>query len=84
MNTRLSLVWLLGLLVVLVASTTAFSQVPNASTNPPSSVSAQPAGSDGGYRRGPIVVDNAQVVSAHKIQVAAQADGIIAQLMSDE
>lgn len=34
--------------------------------------------------RGPIRVDSAQVVSAHKIQVAAQADGIIDQLLADE
>ncbi len=84
MNARLSLVWLLGLLVVLVASTTAFSQAPNNPSASPSTPSSQPASGEGAYRRGPIVVDNAQVVSAHKIQVAAQADGIIAQLLADE
>ncbi len=33
---------------------------------------------------GTITVDNAQIVSVHKIQVAAQADGIIAELLADE
>ncbi len=33
---------------------------------------------------GNIKIDNAQIVSVHKIQVAAQADGLISELLADE
>lgn len=82
MKYRLPLVLLLGLFVLIVASTTAFSQHPADATAVAST--AQPSQSESSLGRGPIRVDLAQVVSAHKIQVAAQADGIIDQLLADE
>lgn len=82
MKYRLPLVLLLGLLVLLVASTSAFSQPPvgDSAVLP----TAQPSRGESSQGRGPIRVDNAQVVSANKIPVAAQADGIIDQLLADE
>ncbi len=63
MKYRLQLAMLLGALVLLVASTSAFGQSTAGRT---------------------IRVDNAQVVSMHKIPIAAQADGLISQLLADE
>ncbi|MCA9159617.1 MAG: HlyD family efflux transporter periplasmic adaptor subunit, partial [Planctomycetales bacterium] len=82
MKYRLPLVLLLGLLVLFAASTSAFSQPPVGSSA--ALPTAQPSRSESSLGRGPIRVENAQVVSAHKIQVAAQADGIIDQLLADE
>ncbi len=82
MKYRLPLVLLLGLFVLFVASTSTFSQTPvDASTRV---TTAQPSRSESSVGRGPIRVDSAQVVSVNKIPVAAQADGIIDQLLADE
>lgn len=79
MKYRLQLAMLLGVLVLLVASTSSFSQVPTVpgQTGVPSSSTA--SGSQRSIR-----VENAQVVSMHKIPIAAQADGLISQLLADE
>ncbi len=80
MKYRLQLAVLLGLLVLLVASTSAYSQAPAFPS--PASTGAAPSGSSG---QGKLIrVDNAQVVSMHKVPVAAQADGLISQLLADE
>ena len=82
MKYRLSLVLLLGLFVLFVASTSAFSQPPaEGSVGLPT---ASPARGEGSVGRNPIRVDGAQVFGAHKIEVAAQADGIIDHLLADE
>lgn len=82
MKYRLPLVLLLGLFGLFVASTSAFSQ-------PPADVSAgkpttQASVGERSLGRGSIRVDSAQVVSEYNIPVAAQADGIIDQLLADE
>lgn len=87
-----ALLW--GLFALCSSSTYLFSQAPGrpASQEFGTSVTAesrtaQSPGSpsaESQLGRRLIRVDNAQVVSAHKIQVAAQADGIIDQLLADE
>lgn len=79
MKYRLPLALLFGLFV---ASTSAFSQ-------PPADVSVaipavQPSLGGSSLGHGLIRVDSAQVVSEYNIPVAAQADGIIDQLLADE
>ncbi len=73
MKYRTQLAVLLGLLVLLVASTSAYSQAP---------AFPAPSLSTGNGRA--IRVDNAQVVSLHKVPISAQADGLISQLLADE
>ena len=75
MNYRSHLALLLGLIVLLLTSSTTFSQIP---------ANGQPVPATSGSYGRAITVENAQVVCIHKIQVAAQADGIIAQLLVDE
>lgn len=91
--------WLWGLLILCAPATSVFGQslderpspefgtsVATQNANPQSPTPQSPDSPAGESRlgRGPIRVDSAQVVSAHKIQVAAQADGIIDQLLADE
>lgn len=80
-----ALLW--GLFVLLSPPAFVFSQPPGGAAVSSQTITAQaptaPVG-ESQLSRGPIRVDNAQVVSAHKIQVAAQADGIIDQLLADE
>lgn len=85
---------LCALFVLSCSSTYLFSQAPGrpASQDFGTSLTGQAAtaqaatapATESQLNRGPIRVDSAQVVSAHKIQVAAQADGIIDQLLADE
>jgi multidrug efflux pump subunit AcrA (membrane-fusion protein) len=79
MKYRLQLAMLLGVLVLLVASTSSFSQVPTLPGQAGVPTSSTVSGSQRSIR-----VDNAQVVSMHKIPIAAQADGLISQLLADE
>jgi len=79
MKYRLQLAMLLGVLVLLVASTSSFSQVPAVPRQ-----TAVPSGSTASGSQRAIRVDNAQVQSMHKIPIAAQADGLISQLLADE
>lgn len=74
MKYRMQLAMLLGILVLLVASTSSFGQQPTISgSNSAAQLSARV-----------IRVDSAQVASMHKIPIATQADGLIAQLLVDE
>lgn len=81
MKYRTPIAVLLGLLVLLVASTSAYSQVPAFPTSA-ASITAQ-SNTTPGYGKS-IRVDNAQVVSLHKVPVSGQADGLISQLLADE
>lgn len=80
MKYRTQLALLLGLLVLLVASTSAYSQTP--AFPGPAGSAAAPSISTGSNKT--IRVDNAQVMSLHKVPVSAQADGLISQLLADE
>ncbi len=84
MKFRLPLALLLAPFVLFVASTIAFSQPPAVVAADIPKPAAESSQGEMGLRRGPIRVESAQVISAHKIQVAAQADGLIDQLLADE
>ncbi len=73
MNLRTPFALLLGIWGLVLASTCSFSQ----------EAARTPTTPGASYPRKPITI-GAQVFSLHKIQVAAQADGIVDQLLADE
>jgi multidrug resistance efflux pump len=83
MNYRSQLALLLGVVMLLATSGTSFSQTPANDQSLPSPAAGGLPEAGASYGR-TITVDNAQIVCIHKIPVAAQADGIIDQLLVDE
>jgi multidrug efflux pump subunit AcrA (membrane-fusion protein) len=84
MNLRFQLAWALGILVLILSSQAGFSQLPTGFGQPGSAVLPASATQSEVSASRTIRVDAAQVFCIHKIQIAAQADGLVNQLMVDE
>ncbi|MEO8271264.1 MAG: HlyD family efflux transporter periplasmic adaptor subunit [Aureliella sp.] len=82
MKYRLPPILLLGLIVFSIAPRPTFSQT--SADNSAGQSATQSARGEASQGQSPIRIARATVVSIHKIPVAAQADGIIDQLLVDE
>lgn len=84
MKFRIPIAMLLSTLVLVAASTSGFGQARPTSTQGVSGQNNAGANTPSPGSGRVIRVDNAQVVSMHKLPIAAQADGLIAELKVDE